>query len=322
MAARRMLSAMVGRDEKLSALSLPALCLYLMTIPHLDRDGLIDGRPPVLVGMVAPLRGEFYDDAHGLIMEWVTVGVVTRYNGEREPVLAFHGFRRHQQGMLYDREAVSVYPPPPGYARCPRHGLVWEEEIEEHDGCAPRSTTRAGRSRGQDVVMTTSRRGHAETERQTETEDQDQDQDQVEDGGGGGSRSIRTTSGWLKKQLGYANFSPSVERLDEKQMRSLIVEVWGDWGVQGWLNVTATLNRLGADDLRRLLAWLYYVRQMADDQRAAIRNMPGWITHKIDSGDWPGLSDTQLGQLEQDLRLMGALKGPQRQEMAGYDDEE
>lgn len=124
MARGRMVSTEVAVDLELNSLSLPAYALYLATIPHLDRDGLIDAHPVRLAAVVAPLRMELRDNAPLLINEWVERGLVIRYDvSSRQSVLFFPGFRRHQQGMEYGREPVSRFPPPPGWVRT-TEGLV------------------------------------------------------------------------------------------------------------------------------------------------------------------------------------------------------
>jgi len=79
MARGRMLSTETAVDPDLNALTLPAYALFLATIPHLDRDGLIDAHPVRLTAVVAPLRFELRDDAAILINEWIERGLVIRY---------------------------------------------------------------------------------------------------------------------------------------------------------------------------------------------------------------------------------------------------
>jgi hypothetical protein len=117
MARGRFLSTSVGTDDRLNHLSLQAQLLFLLTIPHLDRDGLCDGRPEVLWGLVAPLRADMRLQTGALIDEWVALGLVVRYMGNRSPVLFFPSFARHQAGMRYERESVSKFAPPPGFVR-------------------------------------------------------------------------------------------------------------------------------------------------------------------------------------------------------------
>src|SRR5690606_32816074 len=87
--------------------------VYLMTVPHLDRDGLIDGDPDVLWGKVCPKRRQFLDGMAGFIQEWAKAGLVLMYDSDDGPVLWFKGFAKNQQGMRYEREAQSKFPPPP-----------------------------------------------------------------------------------------------------------------------------------------------------------------------------------------------------------------
>lgn len=124
MARGRMLSTDVSSDPDAQSLSIASYALYLSTIPHLDRDGLIDAHPLKLVAIAAPMRYEFRDQAAALINEWVEIGLVVRYQvSTRQSVLFFKGFRRHQQGMEYKRESASRFPPPPGWTRT-EEGLV------------------------------------------------------------------------------------------------------------------------------------------------------------------------------------------------------
>lgn len=292
MARGRMLSVVTGRDEKLSALSIGSLALYLMTIPHLDRDGLIDGRPSVLVGIAAPLRGEFMDDAHALIMEWVQVGVVTRYNGEREPVLWFHGFRNHQQGMRYDQEAPSYYPPPPGSMRCPLHGLIAIADGYDHEGCQARPTTRRGR--GTWVARSTHVGGTTEVE--------------VNHGGGGGSIHPSMADAGLGNSFAHAraregnadaDASPALLALEGPELRAVVVECWPRWGIKGWLGLASTLTSLPDDYVRMLLAWAYYWSEVASaEELDQVSNIGGLTRYRIDQGLWPAMSSTDRYMLE------------------------
>ena len=96
MARARMLATDASIDPELNSLTLPALTLYLLTIPHLDRDGLIDANPVRLAALAAPLRPDIRDSAGAIINEWVEVGLVVRYPAARnQAVLYFKGFRKH-----------------------------------------------------------------------------------------------------------------------------------------------------------------------------------------------------------------------------------
>jgi hypothetical protein len=126
MAQGRMLSKASSEDEALNRCSLEGHLLYVQTLPHLDRDGLVTGRPLLLWRLALPLRVDFIDITGRLIEEWVQQGLVVRYAGKDGPVLFFKGFRRHNAKIYYEEERPSVYPPPPGWVRTPA-GLVPEE---------------------------------------------------------------------------------------------------------------------------------------------------------------------------------------------------
>lgn len=113
MARGRFISESIAKDARLNSLSVEAQLVYLMTVPHLDRDGLIEGDPDVLWGIVCPKRRMFLDTMPQLIHEWATVGLVLMYDSNDGPVLWFKGFTKNQQGMRYEREAPSRFPPPP-----------------------------------------------------------------------------------------------------------------------------------------------------------------------------------------------------------------
>ena len=124
MARGRMISTTVATDKRLADLSLTAEYLYLKTIPHLDRDGLILGDAPLLWGKVAVRRPELLSATEDLISEWLAQdGLVVAYDTPDGCALYFPGFAKNQVGMRYDREPESTISCPPGYARTPA-GLV------------------------------------------------------------------------------------------------------------------------------------------------------------------------------------------------------
>lgn len=123
MARGRFISESVAKDARLNSLSVEAELVYLMTIPHLDRDGLIDGDPDVLWGTVCPKRRQFIDRITSFIQEWATAGLITMYDTDEGPVLWFTGFAKNQVGLRYDRETPSTFPPPPGHERS-KDGII------------------------------------------------------------------------------------------------------------------------------------------------------------------------------------------------------
>lgn len=117
MARGRMINETVATDKRLNSLSIEAELIYLKTIPHLDRDGLILGEPQLLWGQVCRRRPELRDAMDRIVAEWIEIGLVIQYEGDEDPILFFVGFAKNQQGLRYDRESASKYPPPPGWKR-------------------------------------------------------------------------------------------------------------------------------------------------------------------------------------------------------------
>lgn len=117
MARGRMIASTVATDKRFNSLSSEAALVYLMAIPHLDRDGLILGDAMPLWGRICPRRAEYMSIMDALIAEWIQAGLVHGYECDEGRVLLFLGFVKNQTGMRYDREAPSLFPPPEDYIR-------------------------------------------------------------------------------------------------------------------------------------------------------------------------------------------------------------
>lgn len=117
MARGRMLATTIADDKRFNALPVDAALVYLMTIPQLDRDGLILGEPMLLWGQVCRRRVDLMPHMADIVTAWITSGLVTAYKTEDgDTVLHFTGFQKNQS-MRYDREAASRFPCPPGFSR-------------------------------------------------------------------------------------------------------------------------------------------------------------------------------------------------------------
>lgn len=127
MARGRMIASTVGRDKRLNDLPVESELVYLLAVPHLDRDGLIEGDALVLWGRVCPRRPELMPTMETIIAAWVQSGLVMRYETGNGDVLYFYGFHKNQIGMRYDREPESLLDIPPGFVRTPE-GLAVAEE--------------------------------------------------------------------------------------------------------------------------------------------------------------------------------------------------
>lgn len=142
MARGRMISSTVATDKRFNSLSADAALVYMMAIPHLDRDGLILGDAMPFWGKVCPRRTEYMEPMDALIGEWVNAGLVLAYECDEGRVLFFYGFGKNQTGMRYDREAPSLFPAPVDYIRT-SNGLekiidgATPDELRRDDGATP-----------------------------------------------------------------------------------------------------------------------------------------------------------------------------------------
>jgi hypothetical protein len=123
MANGRMLNKSISTHPEFNAMSVDARELYLKTLPHLDRDGLITGHPSKLWATIDPFHADRLSRMGEYIQEWINAGLVIAYDTGRERVLFFKGFRKSNPNIKYDKEAASPYPPPSGWIRS-RAGLV------------------------------------------------------------------------------------------------------------------------------------------------------------------------------------------------------
>ena len=117
MARGRMLSQSIALDLEFNKMSMEAQFIFMRTIPHLDRDGLVMGNPVALWAKVAPLLPDLMLKTESVVQEWVAANLVISYDSPYGPVLYFKGFSKNQINMHYDRETESPFPPPPGYRR-------------------------------------------------------------------------------------------------------------------------------------------------------------------------------------------------------------
>jgi hypothetical protein len=319
MAQGRMLSKASSEDEALNRCSLEAHLLYVQTLPHLDRDGLVTGRPLLLWRLALPLRVDFIDITGRLIEEWVQQGLVVRYPGKDGPVLFFKGFRRHNAKIYYEEERPSVYPPPPGWVRTPA-GLVpedAEQRLTLAESFDVRSSyrkalldpgavdvkppgRRLARSRpvpGQKVSRSwpntgqESARNSPGSGRLLAYQDQTEDQDQH---GGGGDHSLTTVCAEGGEGAGRGGPAQPTAvthllQFDEAVLRRAAVEVgpliFGS-EFRGYGNFVANAD---AVTLAGLLAWIGYFWDRMD-RTEGIRDLAAYIRGCLKHGDWPQLT--------------------------------
>ena len=304
MARGRIISIQVASDDSLNKLSPDAERLYLRTLPHLDRDGLITGHPMLLWAKVAPLRMELMDACNALVQEWVQQGLVMRYPGaDGQPVLYFKGFRRHNANIPYTDEAPSIYPPPPGWYRG-KTGLI----PEDADACFrlasnfdPRSAYRKELEKamtGREQVATTSRPHREKVEYKQ--------QDQVQDQGIGGDVSTYTPTSHHagNSERGYAKLAALLAETPDDDLRIGIDAIAAKYLLEesftGWTRALAGWSR---EDLLLVLAMLKTWDYQTDEQIQRMYNPPGVIKAalKAEYRSWPILAADALADLAADI---------------------
>lgn len=170
MASGRFLSTTIADDERLALLSTTAELLYLKTIPHLDRDGMISGKPGFLWGKVCPLREELIGEMQTVIDEWVGVGLVIRMATDAGPALFFPGFLKNNNLPHYKRERPSRFPAPPGYTRTDKGLVALESVVDELQELV------------QDLIQEQLQESVKEEVQDLSLQDQEEDQDQEQQG--------------------------------------------------------------------------------------------------------------------------------------------
>lgn len=120
----RFLPTSISLDADLSTVSAQAYMLYISAIPHLDRDGLIEGDATWLVSQTMPLRTNRISNPEELVAELEDIGMVVRYKGGRSGLVAFFiDFRIYNPNFYYHREEESHFATPPGWRRG-QNGLI------------------------------------------------------------------------------------------------------------------------------------------------------------------------------------------------------
>lgn len=265
--ARRMLDASIAEDDRLNSLSTESMLLFLMTIPHLDRDGLIDGRPHLLWAKVAPLQRQLEDQAPQLIQAWVDCGMVLRYPGERNnPVLWFTGFAKNQTGMRYHEQGASRFPPPPGMYRHERSGLRPLSEEQERSAQEAQRTLAGttGLPRGNHEVSAGQYKHQYKHQDQPEVQEQDQHQHQS--GGGDGVWTVVAMETLLNR-LRY-------ERESDDDERMMVSELSLDEMTAVVLALAEHVDGLGRE-FRGIEQWLQALS--VEQMRVALRTVWQWM---------------------------------------------
>ena len=109
----RFLSREISWDEKVATLSDDtARLLFTWMIPHLDREGRIQGNPNLFKAKVVPTLQISERRIEKYLDEMEKLCLIFRYTVNGFTYLSVPNFLKHQKGLKLDREAPSVIPPP------------------------------------------------------------------------------------------------------------------------------------------------------------------------------------------------------------------
>jgi hypothetical protein len=330
MADGRMVNRSVATDERLNGLSTESMLLFLMTVPHLDRDGLIDGRPRVLWALVAPLQDAWIQTAPALIEEWLAAGLATSYSdASGKAVLHFAGFTKNQK-LIYHREKPSRYGCPPGYVRT-NGGLLTEAECarRDHDEVMQNSRPRRAQSGGmehgaRDEVMQNARPRRAQSASRDDSardevmpQYQDQDQSEVEvevDGGGDHPISLTHISAGGSGEggdaaphaagNGAAAAADLVYLFTDQQLRTGCYQLGSLLGLHAqWNSFEAWLARQPPPTLVILLEWIQWYAEMPASALERIDNLVGVIRSHINKGERAPVTSVQRTRLAEQMEM-------------------
>lgn len=224
MASGRFISVLVAEDDRLNNLSIVAELLFLLAIPHLDRDGMITGRPGLLHSKVCPLRDELTGKMQKAIDEWVQAGLVIRFIVKEGPVLFFPGFLKNNKLAHYDRERPSRFEPPPGYYRTD-DGLLLigtEPPTKKSKEAKVPPSSNGNHAQVQDKVMDSVQDKVQDIPLQEQ--EQEEDQDQLEEEGDHACEPVSpppapTPPPSYQKPIAPGEYIPGVKRPQQNQAK-------------------------------------------------------------------------------------------------------
>lgn len=247
MARSRMIAHDIATDEVLNTLNDDSLAAYLMTFPHLDRDGIITAHPVLWCAQVAPLRLHWRDKAESFFLQWEERELVTIYDTGDKVALFFREFRGYQASSFrYHREAPSKFESPPGWVST-KAGLRHQSELAEE----------AGRSKS----------GPPPEQLQVEDQVEHQSEDQQESESGRGI-STSTSSNLPLTHVPANEIGMAFSRIGIMHPTSARI-------------MAAHPRTSGAD----IIAWDNFVRDRNIRQRNAIKNPPAFISSKLLAGE-------------------------------------
>lgn len=305
MAKTRLLAAEFLLSYEFSLLQSDSALAFLYTVPHWDRDGLLDGDavwslPQLMLG-----RQELQSRVSLFVKNWVDAKIVTSYEVVNRRILHWPKFRIYNSNIITTREAPSRYPPPPGWSRTPV-GLVPCDENELYNllmQIDPRSNYRLALENELSLRIGKQpnpygkrhhdeRAIHHDRSCATRADQQDQDQSVVAvdqsnspslvkvTGGAGGAADIRKN--YKIESLG---------QLDHRQLVEVAMYAGVGLGLlEEWIGYLDHLVALNEVELNTLIRWIAFYSVQTPEQMARVHSHTAVIRANIKEGRHPSIS--------------------------------
>lgn len=111
MAEGRFISRNIAFSEQLGQVSMEADYLFMRMLPHLDRDGRLNGSPTSIRARVCPLRSDLTDACvAAALAELDQAKLIVWYEVDGMGCVEYPQFVKHQVGLRKDRETPSKVP--------------------------------------------------------------------------------------------------------------------------------------------------------------------------------------------------------------------
>lgn len=304
MAKARLLAAEFLLSYEFSLLQTDSALAFLYTVPHWDRDGLLDGDavwslPQLMLG-----RQELHSRVSLFVKNWVDAKIISSYEVVNRRILHWPKFRIYNSNIITTRESPSKYPPPPGWHRTPA-GLVPDDENELYNllmQIDPRSSYRLALEN--ELALQTGKqpntygkRHHDEREVHhdrscaTRADQQDQDQSVVAVDQSIHPSLVKVTGGAGGAATNRDYKIESLGQLDHRQLVAVAMYAGAGLGLLdewvGYLDHLITLNETG---LNTLIRWIAFYAVQTPEQMARVNSHTAVIRANINEGRHPSIS--------------------------------
>lgn len=303
MAKARLLAAEFLLSYEFSLLQADSALAFLYTVPHWDRDGLLDGDavwglPQLMFG-----RQELQNRVAVFVKNWVDLQIVNAYEVGNRRILHWPKFRVYNSNIITTREAPSRYPAPPGWIRTPA-GLIPDDENALHNLLVqidPRSSYRIALERELELrtgklTEAYGKRHHDEYsvhhDRSCATRADQQDQSVVVVDQSNHPFVVKVTGGAGGETVVRQNYKiESLGQLDHRQLVAVAMYAGVGLGLLdewvGYLDYLVTLNET---ELNVLIRWIAFYSVQTPEQMARVHSHTAVIRANMKEGRQPSIN--------------------------------